>query len=163
MLAAVDIALCDPRSFHEITTRSWTSKRSLHAKEEGSPANEEDELGVTPEGAGTVLLWAVFQSEGHQENLQLAKHSTSWGGEGSERAVLHVLLLRQKGTSTCLSSPWFRVFFWNSCCRIRIKFTPLLLCHCAKYWSRWEAGLGDRHHLVSWKEHKEEWGGVESL
>ena len=33
-----------------INTQSWTSKCSPHAREEGSSANEEDELGVTPEG-----------------------------------------------------------------------------------------------------------------
>lgn len=51
MLAAGDIVLCGPGHLREINTQSWTSKCFLYAKEEGSSANEEDELDVTPEGA----------------------------------------------------------------------------------------------------------------
>lgn len=74
-----------------------------------------------------------------------------WGREDSKKVILHVLLLRHKKNPTCLGGSSFGVSFWNSCCRHRIKHTPLLPSHCAEHFSRRGAGLGDRHHHASWK------------
>jgi len=73
MLAAEDIVLCHPRSLHEINTQSWTSKCSLHVREEGSSANEEDELGATPEG---VPKGRQAQSSSEQCFSQNVTHKT---------------------------------------------------------------------------------------
>lgn len=65
--------LCGPGSLHEINTQSWTSKCSLHAREEGSSANEEDELDVTPEG---VLRGEQAQCSSEQCFRQKVTHKT---------------------------------------------------------------------------------------